>query len=515
MKLPSPMRLYLMSILLIATALFCSNSSTFHLWVTIALASFTPVHQNMNLRVNYSQSNNLTTTYLPIIQNQSTDMTLPPQILSSSRTVNVPFFDVTNVTNDRFSEMAIFWLGKVTSIDNYTDVRVGYNHTSIFVRTSTFDRKLWFDLHPTASTLPNWDTISLVIDTNSDLGSQTSSTSFRLVAELNINAGTDNPSYRASYTGNGSGWTSASIAFHANPDWRGEGYNENSAEDRGWAMSFEIPFTSLGISSPPPDGTIWRLGVQVFDRDDAAGTQITPQIWPELMIDRNPSTWGRLHFGLPIYTPPGVPKTGSITIQNKLNDVMVIDAAVGGTTDNLCPGDTNFIWNIWGYLNFTGAPDFAIQNQADVADWPCFAKYYLTFPLDQIPNGKSIISATLSLHQFGGSDPTQAYPSLIQVFTIGQNWDESTITWNNAPLAFENVSQAWVNPTTFPGWPGIPYEWDVTRALAQAYQLSFPLRLAMYEADAAMHSGKYFSSSDAEDWNYQARPTLMVVWGEP
>ncbi len=59
------------------------------------------------------------------------------------------------------------------------------------------------------------------------------------------------------------------------------------------------------------------------------------------------------------------------------------------------------------------------------------------------------------LHQFGGSDPTQAYPSLIQVFTIGQNWDESTITWNNAPLAFENVSQAWVNPTTFPGWPGI------------------------------------------------------------
>jgi hypothetical protein len=411
--------------------------------------------------------------------------------------------------------MAIFWLGKVTSIDNYTDVRVGYNRTSIFIRTGTFDRKLWFDLHPTASTLPNWDTISLVIDTNSDLGSQTSSTSFRLVAELNINAGTDNPSYKASYTGNGSGWTSASIAFHANPGWRGEGYNENTAEDRGWAMSFEIPFASLGLSSPPPDGTVWRLGVQVFDRDDAAGTQITPQIWPELMIERNPSTWGRLHFGLPIYTPPVVAKTGNITIQNKLNDVIVIDAAVGGTTGNLCPGDTNFIWNNWGYLNFTGAPDFAIQNQADVADWPCFAKYYLTFPLYQIPYGKSIISATLSLHQFGGSDPTQAYPSLIQVFTVGQNWDESTITWNNAPLAFENISQAWVNPTTFPGWPGIPYEWDVTRAVAQAYQLSIPLRLAMYEADAAMHSGKYFSSSDAEDWNYQARPTLMVVWGEP
>ncbi len=62
---------------------------------------------------------------------------------------------------------------------------------------------------------------------------------------------------------------------------------------------------------------------------------------------------------------------------------------------------------------------------------------------------------------------------------------------------------------------GYPYEWDVTRAVVQAYQLSIPLRLAMYEADAAMHSGKYFSSSDAEDWNYQARPALIVVWGEP
>jgi len=457
----------------------------------------------------------LTIVYLPIIQNHIDDATLPPELLSSSRTLNAPFFDVTDVTSDRFSEMAIFWLGKVTSIDNYTDVRVGYNQTSLFIRTGTFDRKLWFDLQPTPSTFTNWDTISLVIDTNGNPGSQPSSTSYRLVTELNINAGSDNPSYKASYTGNGSGWTSASIAFHANPGWRGEGYNEDTAEDRGWVLSFEIPFASLGLGSPPPDGTVWRLGVQVFDRDDEDGTPITPQIWPELMLDNDPSTWGRLRFGLPIYTPPDVEETDSIMIQNKLNGANVLDAAVGGTIGNLCPGDTEFIWNIWGNLNFAGAPDFNIQNQADVADWPCFAKYYLTFPLDQIPYGKSIISATLTLHQFGGSDPTLAYPSLVQVFIIGQNWNESTITWNNAPLALENVSQAWVNPTAFPGWPGIPYEWDLTRAVARAYQMSIPLRLAMYEADAAMHSGKYFSSSDAGDWNYQARPTLVVVWGEP
>ncbi len=209
--------------------------------------------------------------------------------------------------------MAIFWFGNVTSIDNYTDVRVGYNRTSLFIRSGTFDRKLWYDLQPIPSTLPNWDTISLVIDTNSNPGFQPSSTSFRLDAELSINVDPDDPRYKASYTGNGSEWTSASIEFHAFPGWRGEGYNNNNAEDRGWAMSFEIPFTSLGINSLPPDGTVWRLGVQVFDRDDVAGTPITPQIWPELMVESNPSTWGRLHFGLPIYTPPDVPETGSVT----------------------------------------------------------------------------------------------------------------------------------------------------------------------------------------------------------
>ncbi len=90
-------------------------------------------------------------------------------------------------------------------------------------------------------------------------------------------------------------------------------------------------------------------------------------------------------------------RRAALLIQNKLNGAKVIDAAVGGTTGNLCPGDTDFIWNIWGNLNFAGAFDFAIQNQADVADWPCFAKYYLTFPIDQIPHDKSIISAKLSL----------------------------------------------------------------------------------------------------------------------
>jgi hypothetical protein len=118
------------------------------------------------------------------------------------------------------------------------------------------------------------------------------------------------------------------------------------------------------------------------------------------------------------------------------------------------------------------------------------------------------------VYQFGGSDPSQALRSLVQVSTVGQAWDEASITWNTAPLAVENVSQSWVDVIPSPGlpWPGAARTWNVSWALTQAYGASQPvLRLALYEADGAYHSGKYFSSSDTGDWNAAGRPTLRVI----
>jgi hypothetical protein len=206
-----------------------------------------------------------------------------------------------------------------------------------------------------------------------------------------------------------------------------------------------------------------------------------------------------------------------VTIRNKLNGVIVPDAAVGGTIVNLCPGDPTFIWNQWANSTFGGAPGFNMQNQSDLADWPCFAKYYITFLLDTIPEGKLIVSAKITLHEWGGSDPNLALPSLIQAETVGEDWNEMTLTWNNAPMAVENISRTWVdvyrsNP---PLWPGAPYDWDVSQAVAQAYARHIPLRMALYEADAAQHSGKYFTTSDVDDWDAAGRPTLTIVWGNP
>jgi len=49
--------------------------------------------------------------------------------------------------------------------------------------------------------------------------------------------------------------------------------------------------------------------------------------------------------------------------------------------------------------------------------------------------------------------------------------------------------------------------------VAEAYASGAPLRLVLYGADWAYHSGKYFHSSDACDWNAEGCPTLTITWG--
>jgi hypothetical protein len=223
-----------------------------------------------------------------------------------------------------------------------------------------------------------------------------------------------------------------------------------------------------------------------------------------------------LVFGLPAYSPPASTSGGTVTVRHGLDGRLVLDAAVGGGTN--CGLGLDF-WTQWGNQNYAGLDRFNVQNQHDVADWPCFSKYYVTFPLDAVPAGKVIVSAQLTLYQIGSAgDGWQPLPesSFIQVLTTDGDWRENTLTWNNAPLAAENLGGIWLDPvTSSPQWPGIPRQWDVSRAVAQAYAARGPLRLVLYSADAAYHSGRYFSSSDAGDWNAAGRPALSITWGNP
>lgn len=444
-------------------------------------------------------------TYLPIV--------LSPYTQSNKPTINIPYLAVSDLAASKLNEMSIFWFGQVRTDTNYADVRMGYNDQSLWIYMAAFDRLLWYNGSSNGSGLESWDAVTVVL--NLDGNTQPTlpqNQSYRFVSQLRWSEGSTN--YQKAYRGNGSTWNAQNIAFTTTSGWRGLVVNDNT-DDRGWAMTFQIPYSSLGLTGKPANGTTWRLGVMLHDRDSAAGPALADQVWPANMNVLSPATWGYLRYGMPVYTPPAVTNPQVTTVRDKLNGQVVTDVSAGGGT--ICGGDGVDYFAQWGSFNYAGQAYFNIQNQVDIADWPCFSKYYVTFPLSQIPAGKVITSAKLSIYEFGGSKPDEAKPSLIQVMTVAGDWSETSLTWNNAPAYVENFAQRWVNvyTTNPPIWPGAKNEWDVSRAAAIAYQQGTPLRLVLYSADTDYHSGKYFVSSETGDWNAGGRPTLVVEWGTP
>lgn len=458
--------------------------------------------------------------YLPIVFNSNS--VIPPTPTPSANPsptplpspvlyrVNAPNFHKGQVAYD---STAIFWLGRVNPLESYADVRVGYNNQELYVALNVIDRRLWYNPNPSTSPLTDWDSSSLYLNLDGNNGTAPGTHAYRFDGQLNWWEPRTN--YQAAYQGNGSGWAQSATSFSTTTGWRGDAPNDNT-DDNGWDIAYEIPFASLGLAGPPTEGTKWGLSVALHNRDYTEFPPSPDQTWPPNLITDNSSTWGQLAFGLPQYIAPHATNQTTVSIRQGLNGAVVPDAGVGGTMDNLC-GSSYGGWSGWGNTSYADAPRFNIQNQADVADWMCFSKYYVVFPLNEIPPGKVVVSATVTLHEFGSSgQQATAYPSLIQVMTVNEDWTGSALTWNNAPLARENVSRALVNPvTTFPGWPGVPWQWDVSGAVAEAYSSGQSLRLVLYEADSAMHSGKYFTGSNEPDWNAAARPNLDVVWGDP
>jgi hypothetical protein len=445
-------------------------------------------------------------------QAQTSDPEAPQA--ASARTMNMPFIDSTDILGTRFREMGIFWLGQVGLNQAYADVRMAYNQTELSIFVAVIDRRLWYDKNPTRDRLEQYDALTLLLSKDPAGGGAPTVSSYRFVSQLNAFEARAN--YNATYQGNGQTWVTASIPFVGATSWRGDGPNDE-VDDRGWTLSAHIPFSSLGLSGPPAQGTRWRLGVALHDRDLASGNAQPNAIWPEGMGISAPSTWGWLRFGVPVYSHGNLLETGRATIRHKLNGAVVPDAEVGGHT--VCGAGTDYFAN-WGNINeafYTAdRTQYNIQNQEDISDFPCFSKIYITFPLSGIPAGRTILSASLTMYQFGNADPNNSFSSLIQAFTIGQDWNENEITWNNAPLAVENVASTWAQTLkTLPPWPGVARTWDISYAAAQAYAAGQPLRLALYSADSAQNSGKYFTSSNIGDWDEAGRPTVVITWNDP
>lgn len=438
----------------------------------------------------------------------------------SLRRANLPYFPEADLTAARFSEMAVFWFGQVSPASNYADVRLAFNDDALWVYLAVIDRRLWYDPTPSPADLTNWDAASLYLDLAPTAPFTPQATSYQFVAQFTpFPAAADRLAYQRAYQGQSGIWQPVDLPFSTGSGWRGNAANDN-LDDKGWALTFVIPFSSLGITRPPADASqTWRLALQLHDRDLSGGALTPAPAWPEWLNPAQPASWGQARFGLPAYTPPALTPAGTITVRHRLDGAVVADASVGGYT--VCGGGLDY-WSEWGdtpeaYYNAEHS-DYNIQNQSDISDYPCFSKVYLRFPLAALPAGAQLLSAQLTLHQFGGSGaPGTAESSLIQVLSLRPGWDDLSLTWNNAPLAEENVARAWVDPlASMPAWPGIPREWNVSYAVAQALADEQPyLTLALYSADSAYHSGKYFVSSDTGDWNAAGRPTLTITWGLP
>jgi hypothetical protein len=426
------------------------------------------------------------------------------------RRVNAPFF---NSTVDA-SQAGVFWLGQVAPNLSYADVRMAYTSSEIYALVTVIDRQLWYQpgLTSPSPDLTTYDSSTLLLNPPGQTGTTVGANSYRFDAEINWSEASRN-GYQAAYVGNGTTWAARSIAFTTTSGWRGDQGPNSGVDAKGWVITYHIPYSSLGLAGPPPQGSTWGLGLQLHNRDDSSGTPIADQVWPSGLASTNPSTWGQLGFGLPSFTAPGIAQSGSTSIAQGLNGASVPDGAVGGYTNCGAAAASVNYFPTWGSLNYNGNTDFNVQNESDVSDFPCFSKYYVTFPLASIPAGKTILNAQLVLHQFGNSGNPDT--SLLQVYTVDQPWSPATLTWNNAPLARENVSQALVGPlSSTPPWPGVARQFDLSYAVAQAYAAhQSTLMLAVYSPDSNYGSGKYFVSSETGDWNAAGRPTLQVSWG--
>jgi len=421
------------------------------------------------------------------------------------RRINAPYFGNAAVP---FNQTAIFWFGSVSSADNYIDVRVGYNNSELYIDLHIVDRYVWYDPNAKAPNLTKGDTATVFLSTTQNGSNGPDQNAYKFVAQVDWYQ--PRTHYQQAYRGNGSTWVASPVAFNAVSGWRGTGLN--GKEDSGWTMTYHIPFSSLGKGGSPAQGTPWKLGIKVHNQDNASDTPLSLKWWPETENDMTPSSWGALVFGLSTYQAPQTTNNAPYTIRNGLNNQVVTDGMVGGSLGCYNKGLNR--WTGLGGQSYPGATRVNIQNEWDISDWNCFSKFYISFPLTSLPTGKGVVSAKVTLREYGGSGTKgKPTPSLIQVASVNEGWNPATLAWNNAPLVKENISRTVVNTVSDPTPYGQPYSWDVSKALADAYAAGQPLRLVFYSSDSAYNTGKYFFSSTIASWNANSRPTLQATLG--
>jgi hypothetical protein len=253
------------------------------------------------------------------------------------RRVNIPCFS----GEVDWAQTAIFWFGKneqgVPS-RNYADVRVAYNVDAFHVRITIVDYYLWYRVKPASTDdLTQYDAVAIYLDTDFDRAATPQIDDYTFLIGAHHWPNENATEYHRQARGTGTSWDTTwtndwtdyeVMQWSCNP-----GPNSNECGiDYGWVATFTIPWGTLAHSGPPPKGTLWGLGVLLYDRDDESPAgYVAPEPWPETFGANGPATWGELHFGYADYELPlAVPRGTTVIRATSPEDDAVEDAWMGG-----------------------------------------------------------------------------------------------------------------------------------------------------------------------------------------
>ncbi|MFQ6072224.1 MAG: DNRLRE domain-containing protein, partial [Methanosarcinales archaeon] len=152
--------------------------------------------------------------------------------------------------------------------------------------------------------------------------------------------------------------------------------------------------------------------------------------------------------------------------------------------------------------NYGTAPNMYVRSKTGSR-----SHAFIKFDLSSIPRGSNIISANLSLYMYTAPTASRTY----NIYKITSDWNETTITWNNAPTVSATPTSSSSTGTTNNVW----LNWSVTSDVQ--YFLDNPSNnYGWMINDSSEGSADYFANfSSKENATSSLRPKIYVEYKIP
>jgi hypothetical protein len=134
---------------------------------------------------------------------------------------------------------------------------------------------------------------------------------------------------------------------------------------------------------------------------------------------------------------------------------------------------------------------------------------FLQFDLNALPADVVVVNAVLKLYQTASLDTSGL---MIGVHQVTQEWEESTITWNNKPDSLTSPESTVTVPILVTGW----LSWDIS-SLVQGWANGSIANLGIVLQDDGMAFKYIYINCYSSDYagNFSLRPILEITYNVP